>query len=657
MFLAIAMAPFSLNAMALTATEDWVRKRLQLAHDNLGDVRSLSLPGTYSEKVAHLGSSLKNFTRLKSLDLSRNSLVSLQGLEHLTLLEKLNLYYNSVANKQELLRLRAMSGLRELDLRLNPVAAAEPDYRLLLVHMLPNLRRLDDRPVRDSERKAALMHYSSDQAYEFRDPDPPAAKEPEKPLQPRAAYVSSMSRPRSLLDADDERVLNLISQPGFTLGSKEPSVELHSLESIREMDRVTSGDKLGMSRSTQEESKAKDPFLQIQNCSTQSIEIPKTSSGFRSGTGSKVYTDSTIYEGGALKASPPRSALRSPGREGSAPGRPRDGHVRVTFADEAPRDLTASDPNLRFQDEAEAYHVISGRANFTPHPAGGMHSISCDSNTGKGPPSSRSENEAIHKRWSSLDQLSKSSPSQRTLHEKVADVDCTLVPPPLEQLLDLVDKHWNGSRSLHVNDRFLVPARQILNAVSGGVSMLSQLRELQELRDRISDLTREREALARENAALNRDHSATRDQMVQLQAQALRQTAESQELLKIKDHLASALKDGAETRSKLTQLTEESHLLREKATRLQREAAARSGSGHADTTQRAAGELQQENQKLVTEMKNMRHQLQQLSQVHELVTMLQESHKSLVMTNEHLLRELGNARERHGTRRFPPALE
>ncbi|CAM9485729.1 unnamed protein product [Lampetra fluviatilis] len=611
----VAMAPFSLNAMALTATEDWVRKRLQLAHDNLGDVRSLSLPGTYSEKVAHLGSSLKNFTRLKSLDLSRNSLMSLQGLEHLTLLEKLNLYYNSVANKQELLRLRAMSGLRELDLRLNPVAAAEPDYRLLLVHMLPNLRRLDDRPVRDSERKAALMHYSSDQAYEFRDPDPPAAKEPEKSLQPRAAYVSSMSRPRSLLDADDERVLNLISQPGFTLGSKEPSVELHSLESIREMDRVTSGDKLGMSRPTQEESKAKDPFLQIQNCSTQSIEIPKTSSGFRSGTGSKVYTDSTIYEGGALKASPPRSALRSPGREGSAAGRPRDGHVRVTFADEAPRDLTASDPNLRFQDEAEAYHVISGRANFTPHPGS---------------------------------RVSRSFP--------VADVDCTLVPPPLEQLLDLVDKHWNGSRSLHVNDRFLVSARQILNAVSGGVSMLSQLRELQELRDRISDLTREREALARENAALNQDHSATRDQMVQLQAQALRQTAESQELLKIKDQLTSALKDGAETRSKLTQLTEESHLLREKATRLQREAAARSGSGRADTTQHA-GELQQENQKLVTEMKNMRHQLQQLSQVHELVTMLQESHKSLVMTNEHLLHELGNARERHGTRRFPPALE
>ncbi|CAM9569033.1 unnamed protein product [Lampetra planeri] len=593
------MAPFSLNAMALTATEDWVRKRLQLAHDNLGDVRSLSLPGTYSEKVAHLGSSLKNFTRLKSLDLSRNSLMSLQGLEHLTLLEKLNLYYNSVANKQELLRLRAMSGLRELDLRLNPVAAAEPDYRLLLVHMLPNLRRLDDRPVRDSERKAALMHYSSDQAYEFRDPDPPAAKEPEKSLQPRAAYVSSMSRPRSLLDADDERVLNLISQPGFTLGSKEPSVELHSLESIREMDRVTSGDKLGMSRPTQEESKAKDPFLQIQNCSTQSIEIPKTSSGFRSGTGSKVYTDSTIYEGGALKASPPRSALRSPGREGSAAGRPRDGHVRVTFADEAPRDLTASDPNLRFQDEAEAYHVISGRANFTPHPGS---------------------------------RVSRSFP--------VADVDCTLVPPPLEQLLDLVDKHWNGSRSLHVNDRFLVPARQILNAVSGGVSMLSQLRELQELRDRISDLTREREALARENAALNQDHSATRDQMVQLQAQALRQTAESQELLKIKDQLTSALKDGVRYR--------DGSFFNVKPSAM---------NLRCILICILPGELQQENQKLVTEMKNMRHQLQQLSQVHELVTMLQESHKSLVMTNEHLLHELGNARERHGTRRFPPALE
>ena len=43
-----------------------------------GDVRSLRLPGTYTEKIRHLGDALTNFIRLKSLDLSCNALVSLE---------------------------------------------------------------------------------------------------------------------------------------------------------------------------------------------------------------------------------------------------------------------------------------------------------------------------------------------------------------------------------------------------------------------------------------------------------------------------------------------------------------------------------------------------------------------------------------------------
>jgi len=52
------------------------------------------LPGTYQEKVTKLGNSLHKFTRLKELDLSRNALISLEGIEHLKYIEKLNLYEN-----------------------------------------------------------------------------------------------------------------------------------------------------------------------------------------------------------------------------------------------------------------------------------------------------------------------------------------------------------------------------------------------------------------------------------------------------------------------------------------------------------------------------------------------------------------------------------
>lgn len=81
-------------------------------------MRSLALPGSYHEKVTHLSRSLIGFTRLKQLDLSRNALRSLevhsivlhcmhtnsgvlillilctvlQGLDHLKMLEALNMY-------------------------------------------------------------------------------------------------------------------------------------------------------------------------------------------------------------------------------------------------------------------------------------------------------------------------------------------------------------------------------------------------------------------------------------------------------------------------------------------------------------------------------------------------------------------------------------
>ena len=49
--------------------------------------------------------------------------------------------YNNSCNVI-LIPLRIFFPLQDLDLRLNPVTKNEPDYRLFIVHMLPNLRRL-----------------------------------------------------------------------------------------------------------------------------------------------------------------------------------------------------------------------------------------------------------------------------------------------------------------------------------------------------------------------------------------------------------------------------------------------------------------------------------------------------------------------------------
>lgn len=68
--------------------------------------------------------------------------LSRQGIECLTALESLNLYYNRISSLAEVFRLHSLAGLLNVDLRLNPVVKSEPDYRLFVVHMLPGLQQL-----------------------------------------------------------------------------------------------------------------------------------------------------------------------------------------------------------------------------------------------------------------------------------------------------------------------------------------------------------------------------------------------------------------------------------------------------------------------------------------------------------------------------------
>ena len=140
-------------------TEEWVRERLNLEREQLDNIKALSLPGTYHEKITTLGNSLHRFTRLKELDLSRNSLTHLNGLEHLKILESLNLYYNQIETLDDLKLLRNNPNIKKLDLRLNPVSKHVADYRQLLISYLPNLEYLDDRPIKDAEKIEASQHF------------------------------------------------------------------------------------------------------------------------------------------------------------------------------------------------------------------------------------------------------------------------------------------------------------------------------------------------------------------------------------------------------------------------------------------------------------------------------------------------------------------
>ncbi|XP_027626095.1 centrosomal protein of 72 kDa isoform X3 [Tupaia chinensis] len=199
------------------------------------ELRSLSIPGTYQEKITHLGNSLMNLTGLKSLDLSRNSLVSLEGIQYLLALQSLNLYYNCVSSLAEVLRLHPLTELVDVDLRLNPVVRSESDYRLFVVHMLPRLRQLDDRPVRESERKASQLHFASEDSLDTKE-SCLAAVGVGRPGHLRGRCAHTPASACLAMDADDEAVLNLIAEcewdlsnpPGSASSTQECEADCYS---------------------------------------------------------------------------------------------------------------------------------------------------------------------------------------------------------------------------------------------------------------------------------------------------------------------------------------------------------------------------------------------------------------------------------------------
>ncbi|XP_054637574.1 centrosomal protein of 72 kDa [Dunckerocampus dactyliophorus] len=192
-----------------TLTEEWIRKKLGLSHPRLGDVRTLRLPGTYRQKIRHLGKALSNFEGLKSLDLSHNALFSIEGLKHLKRLQSLNLYYNCIPSLEEVKVLFELPVLRELDLRLNPVAS-EPRYRPIVVQAITSLRMLDACVVTHTERRAARMQLSH-HPHPRRKRSSVNQKSRDKAL----AFVERLSQRLSALTEEDDIVLQSPSpQPG-----------------------------------------------------------------------------------------------------------------------------------------------------------------------------------------------------------------------------------------------------------------------------------------------------------------------------------------------------------------------------------------------------------------------------------------------------------
>ncbi|XP_006900234.1 PREDICTED: centrosomal protein of 72 kDa [Elephantulus edwardii] len=602
----------------LVLCEEKIRERSGLAaHRDLADLQSLSIPGTYQEKITHLGNSLVKLTGLKFLDLSRNSLVSLEGIQYLTSLERLNLYYNCISSLTEVFRLHCLLDLTDVDFRLNPVVKRESHYRLFVVHMLPNLRQLDDRPVRDSERKASQLHFASEELLDS-SCDVPDASEVRRPHHCRAKHADSL--PNAAVDVDDEAVLNLIAEcewdlsnpPGSSSRREQGADFPSSQESRCVLSPLLMRYQCGDSAPRGPERKKSGPrgcFPGQQPRGHCLGEEPSTQPAylqhfvFTSQPGSTdldvSVTTSPKSSGPTEKTVHPTSLLSEKYRKRRAPGR----RFQVPLDQEC-LDYEAAGGSPHSEDSlARPEGSESTCEKIGPHPEEAEAEELQPPNTSVG-------RECLDVTCLSL-QLCSSLPG------KTAALETAL----LEALLDLVDRHWGGRRSLHSNKTFLAQVRHILSAVQALTAAQEQVTLSGEALGR---LALENEVLHQQLAGPPPQHAAQMGE-AHLELEAARRETDD-----LRQRLEKCLEENGSLKSLLSSIEKE----------------AKSVEATTALSMQLAG-LQTSVKRLSDEVVQLRQHLEHYDKIQELTRMLQESHGSLVSTNEHLLQELGRTRAQH----------
>lgn len=270
------------------------------------------------------------------------------------------------------------------------------------------------------------------------------------------------------------------------------------------------------------------------------------------------------------------------------------------------------DSNLKFTDEDDAYTAFSSKVNFTPNPKSGGRMDSLSSSAYDMHPAA------------SVETFDEPPPVHRTLKQRTA------TPAPginqgafIDSLLNLVDRYWNGSKSLHSHSKFQAQAQSLVDKIVSDSSATSR-----EHMDRLQlDVAR----YAQENVALRNRLGSGGSQRGQAVAGSELHRA-----------LEKAQNDVDLLHGELQEVTEQKRQLQAQLEDSKRRASEMTSSGQREprTSGPDTERLQQENEKLKVQLKHV-------SQLQELATMLQESHKSLVTTNDHLLKELEETKQRH----------
>ncbi|XP_048224298.1 centrosomal protein of 72 kDa isoform X1 [Perognathus longimembris pacificus] len=598
----------------LVLCEETVRERSGFGpHRDLAELQSLSVPGTYQEKITHLGNSLMHLTGLKSLDLSRNSLVSLEGIQYLISLESLNLYYNCISSLAEVFRLHSLTELQEVDFRLNPVVKNESDYRLFVVHMLPKLRQLDDRPVRESERKASQLHFAPE--------DLPHSKESfsatltiGRPHHSRARCTDALAKKCLVMDEDDEAVLNLIAEcewdlsnpPGSTSTSQKeleadlqrpqesrhvfspPSIQHQCGDSVRRGHEKKKGSFRGCcpGQPPQDEYCGELPPQHGHGLHICFIPRPDSMDGEDSASSSQMPSLSSQKVLSPLPVCEKYRKRRMPG-----------GRFQVLSDRECLNSLDRPDGPTSLEESLSRQDSSEVRVAFSHSEA-----IATEEQTSHGPSDAR---------------VLSPRPRSAAMPARRAALETAL----LGSLLDLVDRCWSGSGSLQSNETFLAQAKHILSSVP----------EFAAAQDSVSLGSEGISYLALENKSLQSRLAEQQQQCTTMMSEVTAELSKARkEMDTLRQHLDKSLEENSSLKSLLFSMKKEV------------KNADTSTALHLQITA-----LETSVKQLSGEVVELKQHLEHYDRIQELTQMLQESHSSLVSTNEHLLQELSHARAQH----------
>ncbi|KAF3839829.1 hypothetical protein F7725_018546 [Dissostichus mawsoni] len=580
-----------------TITEQWIRERLQLKHPCLGDVRSLSLPGTYEEKIRHLGNALNNFVRLKSLDLSCNAIVCIEGVQHLKVLERLILYYNRIPSLEEVNVVYELPALRELDLRLNPLTKSYPQYRPFLMHAMPNLRKLDSCPIRDTERKVAIMQFSSDLLPQQKSSSLNQVAE-QRSSDQRLALVDRLTRRLSLLTDTDDIVLNFVARNH----EGQSDTQSHLVHKEAEESNNESNDFTELRSSTPKQEWAKSILRNSPtNYDNTESKMPhvKEPSHKRSSSTFKVTERPKVSFGPYVEKH--RPVLESKRTSPSTPGKQQRDIIPLILV----RIISVLNTIL-YPSHRHSSSLVNIRP---PSPRGPGFNLSDPSNPILHPP--RLTYSSFNKTEGESSMQPQGEKKKRGGYRK-----------PLEMLLNLVDKHWTGERSLHHNNNFLCEFG-LWFVESQAVQILSMMEnDISSREAEVRTLRREADALSFQAAAREEEHKT--------------------EVRNLSDQLEESRSAVAKLNEQLRIVLEENVGLQKQLIKLERQYL-KSMMKSSPISQ--IKEAQTEVEELRKEIEGLKEKVHESEKVKDLSNMLHESHRSLVATNECLLAELKGSGE------------